>query len=347
MNSSKSDVTDHKMYVFSNTAQKFYLIDYRNFEIVKEIPLQMPYEVSEEISRLAFMTLSTGGDHLFFEVTGTWPEPSLGFARYDIGKEEFTGLFYTEFIRSGPTRFIAAQDGSAPGLIFAHLRDYGTYAIDLFEEQVKETISEEHHFRLQKWISHSPDDRWTVVHNIWSGTGGYDEIQFYRKDSGFRDLIFTLSEGGSDSIAIYDFEFSKDGERLFLTYQLSDGRSRNIESYFGSYDLETGKLAESDLRFPWSLNPYYTAYSPKRNEVYTIGAYQEFHILNVETHEREKVIVLSGKTQGSSRIQLTPDENIAFISCALDNSIFVIDLNMREVVHTIDVLERPYIMIIP
>lgn len=141
--------------------------------------------------------------------------------------------------------------------------------------------------------------------------------------------------------------FQRPVERLFVTYQLSDGRSRGIESYFGSYDLQTGELYTSDLRFPWTLNPYYTAYSPKRGEIYTIGAYQEFYIIDSEAYQVNEIITLEEKkTQNVSQILLSRDENVAFISSPADNLLQMLDLNTRNVVQTIE-LEQPYHMIIP
>ena len=334
--------TDHKMYVYSNTSQKFYLVDYGTYNVVREIPLNVPSGIS-----LSGMTLSTNRDHLLFRTSGPNNESPLGFAIYDIRKEEFRELFFTEFIHSGPVTFIAAEDKSAPGLIYAHLRDAGTYAIDLIEKRVVEIISDEHDFVLSKRFAHSPDGRWTLIHKIRSGAGGFHELQFYAKSSDLRDLQFTLSENGEDSISIYDLEFSKDGEKLFISYQLSDGRSRDIESYFGSYDLQRKQLYRSSLIFPWSLNPYYLAYSPKRDEIYTVGAYQEFHIIDTETYERENVITLIGKkTREVSLILISPDENLAYVSCPADNLVFAVDLEKREVIRSIE-LQQPYHIIIP
>lgn len=186
-----------------------------------------------------------------------------------------------------------------------------------------------------------------MVHKRFSGAGGFHELQFYKTDTELSEPASILNEAGRDSIAIYDFEFSKTGERLFVTYQLSDGRSRGIESYFGSYDLQTGELYTSDLRFPWTLNPYYTAYSPKRGEIYTIGAYQEFYIIDSEAYQVNEIITLEEKkTQNVSQILLSRDENVAFISSPADNLLQMLDLNTRNVVQTIE-LEQPYHMIIP
>lgn len=106
LNSSDPDTTNHKMYVFSNTAQKFYVIDYRTFRVVKEISLQMPFNVNEDLTGLRFMTLSTDRSRLFFEATGTWPDPSLGFAVYDLGKEKFQ-------VCSIPNSSVPARPGSS------------------------------------------------------------------------------------------------------------------------------------------------------------------------------------------------------------------------------------------
>jgi YVTN family beta-propeller protein len=217
----------------------------------------------------------------------------------------------------------------------------------LFKQQVKELISNEHNFDLDERIYNSQDNNWTVVHKDWSGSikGSFSELEFYSVSSGLHNLIFTLNKDNKDSIEVYDFEFSKDN-KLFITYQLSDGRSRAIESYFGSYDLVTKQLYQSLLRFPWSLNPYYTAYSPSRNEVYTIGAYDTLYVIDTDTYKIKSTIILPGKIIGSSQIQITPDEAIVFVSCPNSNSIYVIDLNNYQVTKIIN-LTNPYNMIIP
>ncbi len=159
-----------------------------------------------------------------------------------------------------------------------------------------------------------------------------------------QNLQFTLNKNDKDSISIYDFEFSKDN-RLFITYQLSNGRSRDLESYFGSYDLGTKQLFRSQLKFPWSLSGYYLGYGVNRNEVYAIGSNGKFYIINPDTYSLIDTINLSiGGEQ--SPIVISPDDNFAFVSYPKSNAIFVIDLNRREVIKTISV-KKPYNMIIP
>jgi DNA-binding beta-propeller fold protein YncE len=336
-----TNTTENKMYVYSNYGNTFYLIDYKTFEVVREIQLTVPDSVD-----CNGMAISTNRDYLFLKAEGPYPSPPFGFAIYDINKEKLQNVFFTEFKGAGPAYFISAQNNSAPGVIYVHFRDYGTYSIDLFEQKVKELINNEHDFTLDKRIFHSPDGEWTVVHNNWSiNLGSYSELEFYTSSSGLHDLQFVLNESNKDSISVYDFEFSKDN-KLYISYQLSGGRSRGIESYFGSYDLKTKQLYRSSLKFPWSLNPYYTAYSPNRNEVFLIGGYDKFYIISGETYTIKNTITLSGKINGSSQILISPEENIAFISCPNSNSIFVIDLNSRQVIKTIAVT-KPYNMIIP
>jgi len=304
-------------------------------------------DILEGVS-LSGMALSVNREYLFFRTYGPlFDESPLGFAIYNINRELFEEIFFTDFVHTGPVTFISAKKESNPGLIYTHLRDSGTYAIDLLGRKVKETVSNEYNFRLAKHFKTSPDGQWIVVHKRFSGAGGFHELQFYKTDTELSEPASILNEAGRDSIAIYDFEFSKTGERLFVTYQLSDGRSRGIESYFGSYDLQTGELYTSDLRFPWTLNPYYTAYSPKRGEIYTIGAYQEFYIIDSEAYQVNEIITLEEKkTQNVSQILLSRDENVAFISSPADNLLQMLDLNTRNVVQTIE-LEQPYHMIIP
>lgn len=287
LNPSSSNTTEHKMYVFSNTAQAFYLVDFKTYSVVKRIPLEVPEGVD-----LVGMELSTDRNHLIFRTRGPFPDPPLGFILYDIKEEKFNDIFYTGHIHGGPVSFIADQNDTALGLIYTHLRDSGTYAIDLLERRVTGKISDEHDFRMQKRLSISPNKEWEVIHKIFSGTGDYNQIEIYSGGTAFGELEFILGEAGKDSIAIYDLVFSKDSERLFATYQLSDGRSRDIESYFGSYDLRSGELHQSDLRFPWSLSGYFLAIDPMRNNLYIAGNNGSFHIIDSDLNILKESVLL-------------------------------------------------------
>jgi hypothetical protein len=319
---------ENKMYVYSNSGNTFYLLDYKTFEVIKGIQLPTSDTVSYD-----GMTISTNRDYLFFGAQGGFPDPPSGFAIYDIKNDKPENLFFTK-LNYGIGYFIAAENKSEPGLVYVHFRDFGTYSIDLFEQKVKELINNEHDFDLDKRIYHSPDGNWTVVHKNWSiNPGSYSELEFYTSSSGLHDLQFVLNQSNRDSISIYDFTFSKDN-KLYVSYQLSGGRSRGIESYFGSYDLDTKLLYRSSLKFPWSLSGYYLSYSPNRKEVYAIGSYGKFYIINSETYLVKDTISLPVTGEQSS-ILIRPDDNIAFIGYPDNNSIFVVDLNSRQVIKTI------------
>lgn len=216
----------------------------------------------------------------------------------------------------------------------------------MFEQKVKELISTENYFFLNKRIYHSPDGKWDIVQKDWSGNikGSFSELEFYLTSSGLHSIQFTLNKDDKDSIEVYDFKFSKDNQ-LFITYQLSDGRSRGIESYFGIYNLATKQLYRSSLKFPWSLSGYYLGYSTSRNEVYAISSYGRFYVIDAETYSIKDTIDLSVRGE-QSPILITPDDNFAFVAYPNSNSIFVIDLNSRKLTKTISVKE-PYNMIIP
>lgn len=327
--------TENKMYVYSNSGKTFYLIDYKTFEVVKEISLPIADTVTCD-----GMTLSTNRDYLFFGAQGLFPDPSSGFAIYNIEKDELENLFFTE-LNYGIGYFIAAENKSAPGLVYAHFRDYGTYSIDLFEQNVKDLISDEHNFDLDKRIFHSPDGVWTVVKKNWETTG-HTELEFYTSSSGLHDLQFVLNKDNVDSLRIYDWTFSKDN-KLFLMYL--PGPIRDVQACFGGYNLDTKRLFHTSLKFPWSLSGYYVAYSSNRNEVYIVGSNGKFYIIDSDTFSIKDTISISiGGEQ--SPIIITPDENFSFVAYPNSNSLYVIDLNERKLKKTISV-NKPYNMIIP
>ncbi len=57
--------TENKMYVYSNFGNTFYLVDYKTFEVVKEIKLNATDTIS-----INGMILSTNRDYLFFKAEG-------------------------------------------------------------------------------------------------------------------------------------------------------------------------------------------------------------------------------------------------------------------------------------
>ena len=330
--------TKNKMYVYSNSGKTFYLIDYKTYEVVKEIRLDVPDTIS-----IDGMALSTNRDYLLFGAQGQFPDPPSGFAIYNIKKEKLENLFFTK-LNYGIGYFIATENKLEPGLVYVRFRDYGTYSIDLFEQKVKEFISDEHDFDLDIRIYNSPDGKWTIVKKNWEGDlyGGYTELEFYTEGSGLHDLQFVLNKGNEDSLRVYAWAFSKN-DKLFIMYL--PGPTRGANACIGSYDLATKQLYRSSLKFPWSLSGYYLGYSTSRNEVYAISSYGRFYVIDAETYSIKDTIDLSVRGE-QSPILITPDDNFAFVAYPNSNSIFVIDLNSRKLTKTISVKE-PYNMIIP
>lgn len=337
----RGKTTENKMYVYSNQGNTFYLLDYKTFEVVEEIYLNVPDSVTCNA-----MTLSMNNDHLFFKALTPYPNASLGFAVYNIGENKLKNIFFTQFHNAEPAYFVSSQNPTTPGLIYVVLRDYGTFSMDLFGQRLVEQISTEHNFNLDKRIYHSPDGKWQVVHKKWSGdiTGSFSELWFYSVSSGLHDVQFILNGGDKDSISIYAFKFSNDN-KLYISYQLSNGRSRDIESYFGAYDLETKKLHRSSLKFSWSLSGYDVGYSANRKEIYTVGNDGQFYVISSETWSVLDTINIPVRGE-QSPISIAPGENAAFVCYPSSNSIFVIDLNVRRVIKVI-FLPHPYNIIIP
>jgi len=330
-----TNTAKNKMYVYSNSGKTFYLMDYKTFEVAKELQLNIIGTASYE-----GMVLSTNRDYLFFEAQGPFPDPPSGFAIYNIKEDKLEDLFFTK-LNYGIGYFISAENKSEPGLVYVHFRDFGTYSIDLFEQKVKEFINNEHDFNLDKRIYHSPDGKWTVVKKNWESIG-YTEIEFYASNSGLHELQFVLNKENQDSLRIYDFVFSKDNKLLIMYLP---GPIRETQACFGSYDLTTKQLYRSLLKFPWSLSGYFLAYSANRNEVYAIGSNGQFYIINAETYLVKNTISLP-VTGEQSPILIRPDDNMAFVGYPDNNSIFVIDLNSQQTIKTIAVT-KPYNMIIP
>jgi len=330
-----NNTTPNKMYVYSNYGETFYLVDYKTFEVVKEIKLNVA-----DTTSIQGMTLSTNRDYLIFKAEGLYPSPPLGFALYNIKTDMLENVFFTDYI-GGWVYFISAQDNAKPGLIYIHFRDYGTYLYDLFEQKEKEFLDAEHDFTLDKRIYHSPDAKWTVARKNWENTG-YTELEFYSANSNMHDLQFVLNKGNKDSLRIYDFKFSKEN-KLYITFL--PGPVRFAKCIFGSYNLETKQLFSSSIKLPWSLSGYNLAYSENRSEAYIVGSSGHFYIIDTETYSPKDTISLPNNGE-QSPILISPDENFAFVAYTDSNSLFVIDLNSRKVVKTI-IITRPYNMIIP
>lgn len=337
-NGAESD--ENILYAYPNSGKNFYQIDYNTFEVIQTHTINLPDD-----HNCYRMCLSTNRDHLILAAGPYDPPFPLFLGSYDLMTDSISCYFITEFHSVGAPRLAPALIASKPGLAYIYTHLLGLYAFDFIEQKVVECISEEHGQSLGKYLYHSPDMQFIVILKKYGGLG-YSEIEFYDKDSRLHDLMFVLNKDDVDSVSVYDMAFSEDCKRLYVTFQASRSRSRGVESYFGFYDLETKQLNRSTFTFPWSLNPYYMAFSSERQEAYCIGAYDDFFIIDTKADSIKDTITIAGKVNGPSRILLRPDEEVAFVSCAGSDFIAVIDLNSKTIITKIEV-SVPYLLLIP
>ena len=331
--------TSNKLFAYPNHGNIVYLVDYKSYTVVKKIEL----DIAESLG-LFGITLSTNRDYLVF--SGGQLHPPFGhfIASYNIS-DGVLQTFTTNFDSVGAPRLAPALDHTNPGLIYFYSHSIGFYSIDFLEKKVIQCISEEHGQSLGVTFYNTPNASYTAVLKKLNNPT-YSKIEFFQQSSSLQNLLFVFNDNDEYGISIYDVDFSEYDEFMYVSYQLSEGRSREIESYFGIYDLNNKQLFKSEIRFPWSLNPYYIEYSPKREEAYLVGKYDQFYIVNTEKKALVDSVTITGKVEGPSRILTDPEEEVAFVSCSRSNKIVVIDLDHRQVIENIQI-SHPYKMIIP
>ncbi len=331
--------TENKMYVYSNSGKTFYLIDYKTYEVVREITLKIPDYIYPR-----GMILSTNRDYLIFCATDISSSTTYKdeFIAYDINSYKIGDIYFTGLTNTGPERFISGQNKSDPGLVYVYYRDLGFYLVNVFEKKIVKLISDEHAFTFIKEPFHSPYNQWDVILKTF-GAKAYTEIELYTANTDFSDLQFVLNQNNKDSIFVYNIDFSKDN-RLFVSYQPSGG-NYNTAGLVGVYDLNTKQFTHTSLKFTWSFNGYFITYNEKRNELYDIGNKGIFYIIDAETYKIKQTINLSVQGQ-ESPIVLGPDKNVAFVGFPDSNLLFVIDLTTDQIITKITI-PGAYNIIIP
>ncbi|MFH1007207.1 MAG: hypothetical protein V1800_06870 [Candidatus Latescibacterota bacterium] len=326
------------MVVYPNSGNMLYLVDYNTYEIAREITVEIPDSLG--IDR---MCLSTDKDFFVFAAATRGKPPfSHHIISYSIDKDSGYNIFPTGLDSVGAPRMTAAHIPDEPGLIYLYSHNVGLYAINFLTEEVEMISTTE--FSVDMKFHHSSDKQWIVITRY---IPDYTEIEFYDTSFGLNNIQSVLNENDRDSVNVKDLAFSEDNKQLYISYLLSQRRAVGIAAYFGSYDLETKKLNPSRVTLPWSVNPYYIAYSPKRHEAYLVGAQDKFYIVDTSTKDyRLKAVVnLTGKVPSPSEILLGPDENVAFVSCIYSNFVIAIDLDQRQILKKIE-LDAPMVMIL-
>ncbi|MEW6509227.1 MAG: hypothetical protein AB1432_15955 [Bacteroidota bacterium] len=323
------------MIVYPNSGRTIYLIDNQTFEIKKTIIVGISDKF--DINR---MCLSTNKDYFVFSLSLKEPPFSHSIASYNIREGRIENFFSTGLDSIGAPRITAAEITNKPGLVYFYSHLNGLFSFNFITKEIIQ-IPYDYNFDVGVQFIKSPDSKWIVLDR---GLPSTHELEFYKTDIGLQNLQFVLNKNDIDSISIYDIAFSENNESIFLTYQLSKNRGRYMASYFGNYNLETKQLYKSLLKFPWSLNPYYMAYSPKRNEAYLVGAYDTLYIIDVKKYSIKNKITLTGKVNGPSKLLIRPDDKVLFISCFDSDFVFAIDLESRAILRKIN-LPFPYLLL--
>jgi len=290
--------TPNKLFAYPNKGDIVYLIDYESYELIEEINLGLL-----ETHGLFGITLSSNRDYLVF--SGMELQPPFGHFIFSYNISDGTKqMFTTDFDSVGAPRMAPALDQSNPGLIYFYSHSLGFYSIDFLEKKVIQCLSEEHGQSLGVAFYNTPNASYTAVLKKYPTS--YSEIEFYQQGSSLQNLLYVFNDNDEYGMSVYDVAFSDNDEFMYVSYQLSERRSREIESYFGIYDLNNKELFKSEMRLPWSLNPYYIEYSPKRKEAYLVGAYDQFYIINTENNTLVDSVTITGKVEGPSRILTDP-----------------------------------------
>ena len=328
------------MYVYTNGQNYVTAINTDTYAVKKtfDMKLQSGFTCSG-------FCMSTNNDFFIFNVDShesNWPQYILS---YDIQEDKINSLFKTGLNNIGAARMGAAMRNDKPGLFYFYSHLNGLYSIDFNEEKIKDTYFQMKDQSGYRVFYPSPDKKW-LAELITYGGNSYDELYFYRVNNGLLSPDFILNKDNKESIAIDDIEFSGDMKKIYFSYRLSGDRGRMKDSYYGSYDLETKEFHKFPLSIPWSLCPYYLAYSKKRNELYSVGTYNALIIIDITNEKIKKILKLDGKTEDCSELALRKDENVLFISAVNANLIYVIDLNEDKIINTIP-LKSPYFLVIP
>ncbi len=333
--SSEDELVDEEIYISSNyisldyppiqQGSTLYRLDPETYEL-QEVPLQT------DLDLLAYATFSSDRSHLIFngseyhEDTGSFDHFLVG---YDLEQDTFDYIFAPDIPLTGGRLLYPGDDPMRPGLIYLWNNYHGMYAFDAFTgEQTSIASQAEDSRTILKTIKYSEDGRYV---GVLAADGGkeYGQIEVFDTGTSLSSQVSHLNKDNKDSISVYDFELSEDGEEVYVVYQLSEARSRYIRAYAGEYDVETEKLTTYDAMLPWSVYSVFTAYSPKRNELYAVMGNDLFYIIDTKTGVLADSVHLESNSGGGSRIALFKDERMALISYPLDSYVGVIDLEER------------------
>lgn len=332
----QSEYEEHNLIlIYAYQGNDFTLMDNNTLEIKQEVTLNTPsnfYSMG--------MCISTNNDYLLF--VGKYLddlEEEYHMVKYDISADSIEGIFSLGLKKIGYPKMIAAHIESEPGLIYLYSDEIGTSAIDLFQESCKRISSKKD---FPKDFYYSSDLGWFIVNNYYPRTSysfSYTELELFEIDSRLKNNNYVLNEKDVDSVVVKDMVYSKDNNKLYISYLLSQQKAIRQSAFFGSYDLILNELDTSKVIIPWSTNPYQIEYNAERNECYMVGESDILYVIDLDSSKYmiKDTVVLTGKTQGPSDMLVCPITNYILVTSIYDNTIYVIDSITKEIIKTITV----------
>ena len=131
-----SSTTNNKMYVYQNSGTKLYLVDYKTFQVIRDIDLKFPFQTSNWWG----LELSTNHNYLIGEgIVSDSPTDKLYFYSYDIKNDRIHNYFNTGLIADGTPSFKAANIPSNPGLAYFNHRSMGLYSFNFLNKKNSRT----------------------------------------------------------------------------------------------------------------------------------------------------------------------------------------------------------------
>ena len=330
------------IYTYPNIGSIFTVINTKTNQVDKEIEMILPHGI-----QLYGWCKSSDNNHLIFAGLDTSnTEYPICIVDYSISKDTIESIYNTGIPCLAVPRIGTAILDDSDNKVFLYTHNNGLYIIDFKIHEIQLLSSE---INVGKYFYTFNDCPITIIKKYITSafiSASFTELEFYYNDSTLSQPEFVLNQNDVDSIDVTDIDYSPEKNRIYISYLLSNGRSRNLSVNFGSYDLETLELTKSDFTLPWSSNSYSVTNSDIRNECYVVGANDTVYVIDLtdEIYSIKDKILLENKTIGPTNSILVPENNIAYFGCSRDNRIYICDLKNNEIIDQLFV-ERPYLFL--
>ena len=334
------EIKHNLLIVYPNSGNKIYFVDTELNEVKYS-------KTIFNVDSLSFnrMCVSTDYDNIYFigHLRTAGNEFPAYAVKYCISKDSVTNIIPLGINQLGAPRICPVILKHNLEILYLYSSNHGIYSINFASGEIMQLtfdkVSPIEFYPI-------PENNWFIVIKELPYTNysyAYSELVIYKYNSNLSNIDFTLNKNDVDSIAVLDITYSEKNNKLYITHLSSQQKSIGEKGYFSSYDLSTGKLKINSLELPWSSNPYYLEYSAENDECYTIGESSNLYIIGLDSlnYYIKETIILDDKTNGPSRVVISPDNTTLYISSYYDNKVFVVDLKNRIVIKAINI-EKPY-----